>query len=161
MKAKISPTEDIDRLQENLEKRVKEVEKESNKLIAEIEGAELLERVPGIESFEVDGEEREGLGGKPVKEEAYARIETKQDVVKAFLATLEGYDLRVLNTERNWDLRNLRQYNPDIKHLKFDSSREFLEIEKTVSDVENAEKVDIEMPETEEEVEVIYREMLT
>lgn len=161
MKAKIVPTENIDRLQENLEKRVKELEKEGDKLVAEVEDPEFLERVPGVESFEVDGEEFEGLGGRPVERQAYVRIEDMEDAVKAFLATVQGYDLRVLNTGRDWDLINLRQYNPDIKHLKIDSPRDVLEVEESVSDVEGAEKVDIEMPENEEEIEVIYREMLT
>ncbi len=161
MEVKISPTENISRLRGNLEKRVEDIEKEDGKLIAQVESPEFLERVPGVESFEANGEKKEGLGGKPVNEEAYIRIETKEDTVKAFLATVQGYDLRVLNTEREWDLRNLRQYNPDIKHLKLDSPRDVLEIGKTVSDVEGAEKVDIEMPEDDEEIEVIYREMLT
>lgn len=161
MKAEIKPTGKIDRLKENLERRVESIKKKDGKLLVELEKPELLERTPGIESFQIDGEETEGLEGSPVEEQVYAKIESKRDAVKALLATIKGYDLRILNTSNDWDLRQLKKYNPDIKHLKFDFPKEFLDIEKSISDVEGKEKIEIEMPETEEEVKEIYQEMLT
>jgi len=157
MKAEIKPVAEPEKLKENLEKRVKKIEVDDNILKAEVEDPEILERTPGIESFTVEDQEYEGLGGKPVDEEAYIRIESREDAVKALLATINGYDLRVLNSGRDWDLRKLKQYNPDIKHLKFDEPKEILGIEKSVN-VEGMEKIDIDMP---EEADLIYREMLT
>jgi hypothetical protein len=113
-----------------------------------------------VKEFEYDGETHPGLKGRPVQEEAYAKIESRTDAVKALLATVQGYSLVVLNTDRQWDLKNLKKYNPDIKELKEDEPVEALEIEKTVSDIEGPEKIEIEMPDEDEE-EIIYREMLT
>ena len=160
MKAEIKPTENGERLRENLEKQVQEIRKDGEKLEVEVEQAEKLSRVPGVESYIIDGEKRQGLGGKPVREEAYAVLESKEDAVKALLATIEGYNLVILDTEREWDLRKLRKYNPEIIQLKHDEPKEELGIEKAVSEIDGKEKIDIEMPE-EEEVELIYREMLT
>lgn len=160
MKAEVEPAAKIDRLEENLRKRVKEVRRKGSRLIVETESIEKLEKTPGIKSFTVNGEKHEGLGGEPVDEQVYARIETKEDAVKALIATLEGYNLVVLNTERQWDLRRLREYNPDIKHLKQDQPEEFLGIEKTISDIEGLEKVDIGLEE-EDDIPLIYQEMLT
>ncbi|MBC5793422.1 MAG: hypothetical protein H8Z69_05315 [Nanohaloarchaea archaeon] len=160
MKAEIKPTEKLDILEDNLQKRVKSVERQENRLLVEVENKEKLERIPGIERFEVDNEEFEGIGGRPVDEEAYIRIESKGDAVRAFLATVDGYDLRVLETDREWDLRNLKKYNPDIKHLKFNKPKEVLGIEKTVTDLDsNLEKVEIDTDES--DIEPIYRRFLT
>ncbi len=160
MEAKVKPTEKPEVLIENLQKRTKSVKKEGENLIVELDDAEKLESVPGIENFTVDGEEVEGIGGSPVDEEAYIRIESREDAVKAFLATLDGYDLRVLETDREWDLRNLKKYNPDIKHLKFNKPKEVLGIEKTVTDLDsNLEKVEIDTNES--DIEPIYRRFLT
>jgi hypothetical protein len=160
MKAKITPTQDIEQLKENLEKRVEEVEIDGDKIEAEVEEKDVLERVPGIESFEVGEETGKGLKGEPVDELAYARLESREDTVRAFLATVQGWNLVVLETDRKWDLRNLRKYNPDIKKVKSSEPVEELEVEKSISDIEGTEKVEIEMPE-EDETELIYREMLT
>lgn len=159
MKATVKPTQDPERLKENLEKRVEKIELENGKLKVEVNEEKILERTPGIESYKIGGEEEEGLKGRPVQEEAYAKIESKEDAVKALIATIDGYDLRILNTSRQWDLKNLKRYNPDIKHLKFEEPKEFLEIEKSLTELEGVEKVDIEVPE--DEVETIYRNMLT
>lgn len=162
MEIKVHPTRDPEQLKENLERRVDNVTVEDGELIVDLEDPELLSRTPGIEYYIVKGEEKEGLKGEPVNLPVYAKIESEEDAVKALLATIEGYDLRILDTGREWDLRQLKRYNPDIKHLKFDEPRDFLEIEKTISDgVDNVEKVEIEMPEDDEELEMIYREMLT
>lgn len=159
MKAKIRPTENVQRLKENIEKRVETATVEEGKLIAEVQNIEFLEKTPGIESFKANGEEKKGIGGQPVEEEAYARIESRKDAVKALLATIKGYDLRILDTGRSWDLRNLKKYNPDIKHLKFKSPKDFLGIEKSVQEIEGKEKIELEVPD--KKVETIYREMLT
>lgn len=161
MKVEITPTQDKQQLLENLEKQVKEIKIEGEKLVAETEEPGIIERTPGVESFKIDGEKHPGLKGRPVQEEAYARIESEKDAVQALLATTQGYDLRVLNCSRKWELRNLKKYNPDIKHLKFDEPKKELGIDKSISNIEDTEKVEVEMPENQEEVELIYREMLT
>lgn len=158
MKVKITPTQQKERLAENLERRVEKVEVEDEEISVETEEPEKLGKVPGVESFKFNGERYEGIKGKPVSKEAYARIESREDAVKALLATIEGYDLRVIDTDREWDLRRLREFNPDIKQLNRPS--ETLEVEYAISDLEAAEKVDIGLPE-DEEVERIYRELLT
>lgn len=160
MKVEVKPTEKIHRLKENLEKRVQSAEIKDGKLVVETEKIDTIENAPGVEEFTVDGETHPGLKGRPVQEEAYARIESREDAVKALLATVQGYNLVVLQTERDWDLRNLKKYNPDIKQLKSDEPVEELGIEKTITDIEGLEKVEIEMPDEDEE-ELIYREMLT
>ena len=163
MKVKVTPSTDREKLAEDLEKKVENVEVNDGKLVVETEAPEKIDREPGVEKYVVDGEEKPGLKGRPVQEEAYAKIESKKDAVKALIATTEGYDLRILNSSRDWDLRNLKKYNPDIKHLKFDSPKDVLGIEKTISEIEDEEKerIEIEMPEDQEEIELIYREMLT
>jgi len=160
----VTPSQDKNRLAENLENRVDNIEFEGEKLVVETDEPSIIERTPGVKKFERDGEEEPGLKGKPVQEEAYAKVESKKDAVKALIATTEGYDLRVLNSNRDWDMRNLKKYNPNMKHLKFDSPNQTLGIEKTISELEDSkdiEKVDIELPEDEEKIELIYREMLT
>ena len=157
MKVKITPTEQKEQLAENLERRVKNVEVKEKSIKVETDEPEKLGKVPGIESFSFEGETYEGLQGKPVEKEAYAKIESREDAVKALLATIEGYDLRVIDTDREWDLRRLREFNPDIKQLNKPS--ESLNVKYTISELEIAKKVDIETPE--EEIEKIYRELLT
>lgn len=160
MKVKITPTQDIEQLKDNLEKRAEKAEIDGETIIAEVDDPGKLERVPGIESFRVAGETRKGLKGRPVDELAYTRLESREDAVRALLATVHGFNLVVLETDREWDLRQLRRYNPDIKRLKSSEPREELGVEKAVSDIEGVEKIDIEMPDK-EETETIYREMLT
>ncbi|MFB6147546.1 MAG: hypothetical protein ABEJ66_01545 [Candidatus Nanohaloarchaea archaeon] len=152
-------TDSPEQLEENLEKRVESSRTENGKLVVETEEPSVISRTPGVESYTVEGEEREGLGGEPVSEQAYARIESKRDAVRAFIATFMGYDLRVLDTSREWDYRNLKRYNPDMKHLKFEEPREFLEIEYSLFEHEGLEKIEIELDE--EEVEQVYREMIS
>lgn len=161
MKAEITPTENIEQLRENLEKRVEKAEINGDRIEIETEDHEVLDRVPGIESYIVGaGEKRKGLKGKPVDELAYARLESREDAVRAFLATVQGWNLVILETDRKWDLKQLRKYNPDIKKLKAEEPVEELGIEKSISDIEGTEKIEIEMPDREEK-ELIYREMLT
>ncbi len=158
MEIEVTPTEKIEKLKENLEKKVEDIREDSGKLVVETDDPEILGRTPGVEIYKVNGEEREGLNGSPVDEQAYARIESKEDAARAFLATVMGYDLRILNTEREWDYRNLKRYNPDIKHLKFDEPKDFLEIGKALFDAEGLEKTEIDLDE--EDVEPVYRKMV-
>ncbi|PSH01177.1 MAG: hypothetical protein BRC26_04175 [Nanohaloarchaea archaeon QH_8_44_6] len=160
MKAEIIPTEKIHQLKENLKKRVERAEINGEKIEVEVEDEEKLRRIPGIDTFRVAEEKFEGLKGRPVDQQAYTRLESREDAVRALLATIQGWDLVVLETDRKWDLKQLRKYNPNIKKLKAEKPREELGIKKTVSNIEGLEKVEIEMPD-EDEKETIYRKMLT
>lgn len=159
MKAEIIPTQQIERLKENLEKRVESIETDSEILVVELDSTRILERTPGIEKFRVNGEEQEGLKGRPIQEQVYARLESREDAVKAFIATVMGYDLRILDTGREWDYRNLKKYNPDIKHLKFSEPQDFLDIDKALFESSDLEQIKIDP--SEQEVDEVYRKMLT
>lgn len=161
MRIVVQATQNIERLKQNLEKRVESVEQKDGKLVVEDSSTETVEKTPGVETYTVNGEEHEGLKGKPVETEAYARIESEKDAVKALLATIQGYDLRILETGRLWDIRQLRKYNPDIKQLRSEEPEEVFQIDKTISDLEGIEKVEIEMPDDRKKIKKIYREMLT
>lgn len=158
MEIHVKPTEKIELLKEEIERRKGNAEIEDGEVIVEAEETDFLERIPGVEEYTAEGKTTEGLKGRPIQEQAYIRIEDRKDAVKALLATMDGYDLVVLNSEREWDLRKLKEYNPDIKHLKEDEPVDFLEVEKAVGEVEGLEKVGIEV--SDEEVELVYREML-
>ncbi|WP_414836434.1 hypothetical protein [Candidatus Nanohalococcus occultus] len=160
MKVEVFPTENPEQLVENLEKRAETAELKDGKIEVETDSYGFLEKVPGIEKFEAEGNEHMGLGGKPVEKQVYAKIESKEDAVECLLATVEGYDLRILNTGRDWDLRKLKKFNPDIKHLKFDEPREEFGIEKALFETDSFDQISVEMPEK-EEVLKIYRELLT
>ncbi len=160
MKFKITVTENRDRLEENLEKRADEIEEiGEEKIEAEIEKEETVAKTPGIQKYKVQGEEKEGLKGRPVQERAYAQLEDRKDAVKALLATINGYNLVILNPSRDWDLRQLRKYNPDIIELKADEKVDELGVEKSLFQDEETEKVDVPMEEV--DVDRVYREMLT
>ena len=156
MKVEIKPTQDSEKLVENLEKRVEAAELHETKVSVEVdeEKLEILERTPGIQSFTAQGEKISGLKGRPVQEEAYAYLESRKDFAEAVLATIQGYDLRVLRTNREWDLKLLRRFNPDIKHLKHDEPPEFLDIDKTL-DEEDSERDYVGHEVSDEEVELV------
>lgn len=157
MKIKVKPTEKIEALKEDIENRKGNAEIQDEKIIVEAEETEFLEKTPGIEEYTVDGETTEGLKGRPLQEQAYIRIEDKRDAVKAFLATMDGYNLVVLNSGREWDIRKLKEYNSGIKHLKVDNPRDYLGVEKSIGEMEGLESVEMEL--TDKEVELVYREM--
>ena len=159
MKVRIKPTEKPDVLEENLETNFEIVGREDDTMIVEAEETDKLERIPGVEKLETEEETIPGLTGSPVDEEAYAKIESREDAVKALLATIMGYDLRILNTGREWDYRQLKKYNPDIKHLKFDEPKDVFDIEKATFDADGLEEIEIELGD--EEVNKVYRKMLT
>ncbi|WP_414837438.1 hypothetical protein ACK3SF_04155 [Candidatus Nanosalina sp. VS9-1] len=158
MNIEIKPTQDTEQLSENLEERVQSSEVKDGKVVIEIdeENRGLMERTPGIEEYTVDGETFEGLKGRPVQEKAYARLEDKRDVAEALLATMEGYDLVVLDTALDWELKLLRRFNPDIKHLTSGRS-EIFDVEKTLEDEDDREKIEYDI--SDEEVEVLNRFM--
>ncbi|WEL23650.1 hypothetical protein [Candidatus Nanohalovita haloferacivicina] len=158
MKVEIKPTEKPEQLVENLEKRAETAEINEDHVIAEVENPALIERLPGVEKYWVDGEEREGLKGRPVQEQVYCRIESKEDLVKAFLATIDGYDLRILSSGDDWDLRMLKRFNPDIKELEFDEPKEVLGIEKALFPHEGLEEIEIEVDD--EEIQMVYEYMM-
>lgn len=158
MRIEIRATCKPETLAGNLERDFEIVEIDGDSIVLEADEIGRLRKTPGVETIKNDGEEIEGIGGKPVDKEAYAKLESKEDAVKALLATIEGYNLRILNTDRQWDYRHLKKYNPDIKHLKFDEPRDFLEIDRSLfpSELEQVE-IDFDRDKTGE----IYREMLT
>lgn len=158
MKVEIKPTEKPEKMVENLEKRAETAEIQEDRVVAEVDNPGLIERIPGVEKYWVDGEEIEGLKGRPVQEQVYARIESKEDLVKAFLATVDGYDLRILSSGDEWDLRMLKRYNPDIKELEFDEPKEVLGIEKALFPHEDLEEVEIDVDE--EEIQMVYEYMM-
>jgi hypothetical protein len=150
MKVLIKPTEKPEKLIKHLKPRVEAIERHSSqKIEVETDEETKMDFVPGIEEYTVDGETRQGLGGKPIHREAFMHVEDKKDAAKAFLETREGYKLYI-STEREWDLRLLRRYNPGI--IK--------------ADREVAEELDIEKHQEEkelsnEELRQIYRRYLT
>jgi hypothetical protein len=160
MNIQITPTEKPEQVKDNLEKRSEEIEvTETGKVIVEIEKEETVAKTPGIDTYKVEEEEKEGLKGRPVQEKAYAKLENKEDAVKALLATINGYNLIILNSGSDWDLRQLRKYNPDIIELKNDEPKEELGVEKALFEDEELEKVEVPMEEV--NVPQVYQEMLT
>ncbi|MFB6202965.1 MAG: hypothetical protein ABEK01_00580 [Candidatus Nanohaloarchaea archaeon] len=154
MEVRVKPAGSVDILEENLEKRVESVEREGEVLVVETEDPSIFDRVPGVEYYEIENERTEGLKGRPVQEPVYARLESREDVARALLATINGYDLRVLNTDREWDLKLLKRFNPDIKHLKFDEPRDSLGIEKSLDERDGMETVDVDVEER--DLEKVY-----
>lgn len=158
MKVKIWPTEKPKTLRDNLEKRVEDAEVFGDMIKAEVEDPEVLERVPGIKEYEADDGKVEGLKGSPVDHQAYAKIQSREDIAEALVATIDGYDLRILTTGMDWDLRMLKRFNPDIKEISSSEPLEVLGIEKALFPEEGLEHIDIEL--TDEEVEIVYEFMM-
>ncbi|MFB6245134.1 MAG: hypothetical protein ABEJ03_02190 [Candidatus Nanohaloarchaea archaeon] len=163
MKAVVEPSEPdkLSQLEDNLRKRVESMQRADGSLVVEVEDLSLLERTPGVAEFETpEGDTIPGIGGSPVDEQVYARLESREDAVRCLLATVGGYDLVVLETTREWDLRRLKRFNPRMKHLKRQKPAEELGVERALFEAEGLEKVEVEMPEP-DEVVGIYREKLT
>lgn len=161
MKVKIFPTCDTKTLEETLNSRFQKAEIKEDVIELEIEQEKLdqLERTPGIERIENGEDGFEGIGGKPVKQKAYARLESEEDAVKALLATLEGYSLVIFDTDREWDLKQLRRYNPDIIQLKNSQPVEKLDIKHAVGDIDGCKNIQVEFDP--KDVPEIYSKMLT
>ncbi len=154
MRSEVKPAEDPEKLEKNLSERFESAELNDGSIEVELEEAERLSYVPGIDTYTREGEEKEGVGGRPIDQKAYARLETREDVVKAFLATVDGYDLVILDSDRDWDLKVLRLYNPGIRDLKQSEPADAFDIEKGI---EIDEKDDIGIEVDEEEVVQVYR----
>jgi hypothetical protein len=155
MKIEVKPTEDPEKLRENLEKRVENAEatEEGLEVTLEEERLEILDRTPGIDYYVQEGEKVEGLKGRPVQEKATAELETREDLARAALATIEGYDLVILQSGDQWSLKLLRRLNPGVVELKQDEAPEFLEIEKTLRSKGPREQIEMDLDQ--EEVEKV------
>lgn len=157
MEARVKPTQDVEILEENLEARELETAVKNEEIIVEASEGKLekvLDSTPGIEEYSVNGEEFEGLKGRPVQEKVYAKLKTDKDIAEAFIATVEGYNLVVLGGGVDWHLRMLKKYNPDIRQLS--SGRdELFDIEKSLMDEGPEEKIEYDL--SEEEIEKIIR----
>ena len=150
MKAKVKPAEKPGELLEYLKPRTESVEKKGeDEIVVEVENVDKLSRIPGVENYEVDGEKKDGLGGKPIHRKAFFKIEDREDAAKAFLATVEGYTLYV-STEREWDLRVLREYNSEI-----------VQAEKKVAEKLDVEELNEEFDLSKDQLLGIYKEFLT
>ena len=156
MKVEITATEKPEKLLKNIRPRVKNAELKKTKITAEIEDEEELEKIPGIKEYVIDGKTSEGLGGSPIDEKAYIKLNSMEDVAKGFLATASGYDLVVIECNREWDLRLLRKYNPSIKEVSEPS--EVFEVSKSVN-VDGFEDIGIEIDE--EDVEMVYKQVVS
>ena len=157
MEAKITPTEKPEKLLENLRPRVKNAELQQGvKIKAEIESPEKLEKVPGIKEYMVDGERFKGLKGSPIDQEAYAKINSREDVAKAFLATASGYNLVITGCSRDWDLKMLRKFNPSIKEVS--EPDEVFGIDQALN-LEDFEDIGIEIEE--DEIDIVYRQVVS
>lgn len=157
MEAQITPTEKPEKLLTNIRPRVKNAElQQGGKIKVEIESPEQLEKVPGIKEYKVDGERLKGLGGSPIDQEAYAKIHSKEDVAKAFLATASGYNLVITGCSRDWDLKMLRKFNPSIKEVS--EPDEVFGIDQALN-LEDFEDIGIEIEE--DEVDIVYRQVVS
>jgi len=151
MKAVVKPAEKPAKLLEYLKPRVENAEKQENgEIEVEVEEADKLSSIPGVENYSVNGEKYEGLGGIPIHQEAFFTVEDREDAAKAFLATVEGYTLYI-STEREWDIRLLKKYNSEI-----------VEVDKSVAEELDVEELDEDFDDvSREELLAIYGEFLT
>lgn len=157
MEAQITPTEKPEKLLTNIRPRVKNAElQQGGKIKAEIENPGQLEKVPGIKEYAVDGERFKGLGGSPIDQKAYAKIHSKEDVAKAFLATASGYNLVITGCSRDWDLKMLRKFNPSIKEVS--EPDEVFGIDQALN-LEDFEDIGIEIEE--DEIDIVYRQVVS
>ena len=154
MKSEVEPADDPEKLEKNLSERFESAELNDGMIEVKLEEPERLSYVPGVDTYTKEEEERDGVGGRPLDQKAYARLGTREDVVKAFLATVDGYDLVILDSDREWDLKVLRLYNPGIRNLKQSEPADAFEIEKGI-EIDEVDDIGIEVDE--EEVEQVYR----
>lgn len=157
MEATVQPTQDLKVLRENLEARELETTVKNDQIIVEASKEKLvkvLDNTPGIEKYSINGEKFEGLKGRPVQEKTYAKLETDKDVAEAFIATVEGHDLIILEGGVDWHLKLLKKFNPDIRQLSSGRS-DIFDVEKSLLDEGNEERIEYDL--SEEEVEKIIR----
>ena len=164
MKYTIKPTQEPEKLKENIEKRLQtEATLENQQITIQLqpEQEHKLQKIPGIQKYrKKQAEWQTGLQGKPIQKQAFAKLENQKDAVKALIATQEGYNLIILQTEKEWDLRQLKKYNPSIKQLKHKKPPKNLPIQKTITPLEDKQKIEIQMP-NQKQTKKIYKEMLT
>lgn len=154
MEAKVKPVEKKQELKEYLKPRTENITEKEEVLEVEIEDPGKLSDIPGIESYRVDGKEFEGIGGTPIHRNAFARIESRKDAARAFLATLDGYTLYIVGSDRDWDVRSLKQYNSEIVELKDEEATQLFDFDRKVNYGEE------EFPVSEGELLKIYQEFL-
>jgi hypothetical protein len=120
MKVKVKPSGDPELLVDNLSRRFDGAEREGGTIMVETDNPQDLYMIPGVEWYEPEDDPRQtGVGGRCIGEEgpAFKRIESRRDAAESLAATLDGFSL-VVRTERRWDLKCLKRFNPDIKNLK-------------------------------------------
>ena len=120
MEVEVKPSENPELLVDNLSRRLDGAEKADQIIVVETDNPQDLSTVPGVEWYEPrDGQRQSGVGGSCIGEErpAFKRVENRRDAAEALAATLDGFSL-VVRTERRWDLKCLKRFNPDIKNLK-------------------------------------------
>jgi len=156
MEATVKPTEKKQELKEYLRPRTETVEEaENGELKVEIEDPGKLSDIPGIKEYKVEDEKFDGIGGTPIHDKAFAKIENRKDAARAFLATLDGYTLYIVGSERFWDIQALKQYNSEIIELKDEETAEAFDFDRKV----NYGEEDFDVSET--ELLKIYMEFLT
>lgn len=154
MEATVKPTGMKKELKEYLKPRVEKIEETEDGFRVELEDAEKLGRIPGIKEYSVDGESFDGVGGKPIHDKAFAKIESRKDAARAFLATLDGYTLYIVASNRDWDVRSLKRYNSEIIELKSEEVAENFDFDRKVNYGEE------DFPVDEVELLKIYQEFL-
>lgn len=157
--ARVKASEDPKKLAENLGRRFDSSELEGPEIEVELEDPEKLAEVPGVAEFRYGDERKDGLGGKPTSKLAAAKLESRRDAVNCFLAILKGFSLVVIDSDREWDLRQLRRYDPDLKRVSGENVEEFLEVENSVN-VEGFEQLEYENLDA-GEMEELYNRYLT
>jgi len=157
MQAKITPTKNKKDLKKYLKPRTDKIEETENGLKAELEEPGKLSCIPGIEKYTVEGEEYPGIGGTPINgTKALVKIENRKDAARAFLTTLDGYTVYILNSNRFWDVQKLKEYNSEIVEIKDRETAEIFNFDKKVN---FGEEHDFEV--SEKELLKIYMEFLT
>ncbi|NMJ76550.1 hypothetical protein GLU01_00590 [Nanohaloarchaea archaeon] len=119
MEVEVKPSGDTQLLVDNLSRRIDGAERKNGLIVVETDNPQDLSTIPGVEWYEPrDGQRQSGVGGSCIGEDsAFKRVENRRDAAEALAATLDGFSL-VVRTERRWDLKCLKRFNPDIKNLK-------------------------------------------
>lgn len=119
MKVEVKPSGDPELLVDNLSRRLDDVERTNQVIVVETNTPQNLSTVPGVKWYKPEnGQRQAGIGGNCISENlVFKRIKSRRDASEALAATLDGFNL-VVRTERQWDLKCLKRFNPDIKNLK-------------------------------------------
>lgn len=134
MKATVKPAKNIENLRQYLKPRTENIKQlEENQLQVELDEPGKLSDIPGIENYKVKEETFEGIGGTPINQKALAKIDNRKDAARAFLATLNGYTLYIVGSERFWDVQALKKYNSEIIELKDEKTAEVFNFDRKVN----------------------------